>query len=133
MRRAISRCLAIDIHLHKSLQQSYYILMIRPQRGTVGEMLKDIGNKKDELFTKNTQEASPSGFASKDESNNNSNNNNTDSSSDKTKHNKTPSSLDKSSILQNIVLIVFAVGLAVMWCSAVALEKIAFGSSRAEG
>ena len=53
------------------------------------------------------------------------NNKKTDSTSNKVEHNKTPSSLDESSILQNIVLIVFAVGLAVMWYSAVVLEKIA--------
>jgi len=109
--------------------------MIRPQRGSVSEGFRSLGEAgkdirkgiKNKLFGKNTVEETIK------ESNNNGNNNSPDSAGNKTQHNKTPSSLDKSIIPQNIVLIVFAVGLAVMWCSAVALEKIAFGSSRAEG
>ena len=102
---------------------------IRPQRGlvsegirSVGEAGKDIGDK---LFGFGKDIGDNTTEKTMKESNDTTNNKKTDKTSNKTQHNKTPSSLDDSSILQNIVLIVFAVGLAVMWYSAVVLEKIA--------
>ena len=78
--------------------------MIRPQRGSVSDGVRKVVRGLSSATSKSIVDTM-------DDSNHGSttieNNKKTDKTSNKTQHNKTPSSLDESSILQNIVLIVF--------------------------
>ena len=76
--------------------------MIRPQRGSVSEGFRSVGEAGKDIRGKLLKTLTKEKTIKK--SNNATNNNSPDSTSNKTQHNKIPSSLDESSITQNIVM-----------------------------